>query len=114
MKKETGLIVAGNSKLGKALLAEALKLNNQDLQTQVVRTVRQLMSQIDRQKKQVENSKAAIKIMERRVVAIEAGKFTVDEHGSITFTEPALGKDQCFIVDCTQCGYPKTVVGKLM
>lgn len=112
MKQETGLIVSGNSKLGKALVAEAIKKNNEKLQSRVIATVQELMSQIERQRKQCETSQAAIKIMERRVVALKAGKFTVDELGSITFTESELSKECCYVTTCGQCGYPKTVIAK--
>jgi hypothetical protein len=112
MSKQQGLILSGNSKLGKALVAEALKANQERLQKRVVGNVQELMVQIERQRKQVENHQAAIKIMERRVVALRAGKFTMSDEGTITFTESELGKEVCHVSTCNQCGYPKTVIAR--
>jgi lipoate-protein ligase A len=113
MKQETGLVLAGNSKLGRALIIEANKANNEKMQKRVVATVQELMAQIERQKQQIKIHQSAVKIMERRVIAIKAGKFTVNELGTITFTEAELGKDQAFVTTCGQCGYSKTVIAKI-
>ena len=113
MEKETGLVVFGNAKLGRALVGEAGKSSQAKLQERAVSTVRELLSQIEVQREQCKTSQAAIKIMELRVEAIKAGKFTVDNLGTITFTDKKLHKDLCYVTQCRQCGYPKTVIAKI-
>ena len=109
-KKQTGQTsLSGNAKRRKALAAEAEKLRREALQKVVAST----LNQIDLQKITVEELTSAIDIMEKRVEAIKAGDFTVDEQGSITFTNAELQKDQWFVTICHQCGYPKTVIAKL-
>ena len=112
-KQSTALIPSGNAKFGRALVSEAERANQEKLQKRVIGTVQELLSQIKRQGDQIKTHKSAIRIMERRVVALKAGKFTLDELGSITFTEPALGKECCYVTTCNQCGYPKTVIAKI-
>jgi hypothetical protein len=100
---ETGLVLEGSAKFGKALLEEAAKANQEKIQKRVVSTIGELLEQVAVQRQ-------ALKMWERMIEALQTGAFSLSKDGKITYTDAELNRDARWISRCSQCGYDKLVI----
>lgn len=92
---ETTALAPNYRKLGRAMLAEAEKLQEQRIRESCVLRVQTIKDSKIFCEKNIARLTRAVEFLDRQSDAIAAGKFTLNEIGKLVFNEPELnGKSE--------------------
>ena len=102
---KTGLVTKVNAEFGKALIEEAVKQNQENAKRLVTGRVQEMIRELQAQRDLIEQAHSNTALLESRLKAVEAGEFTLEKNGDISFTDKDLHKPILTHADCSNCGF---------